>query len=122
MSSSCSHPSPVKRVSSERRNSISDLPPAMRSVPTKPASLGRPNISPLISPLGSWASTKPGHFFLCLPSLARSSNFNQSERRLGCIVSLMTSMRSALNVSRSVSVRSFEEKASRVFLASYFLR
>src|SRR5918997_3942804 len=44
MSSSCSQSSPVKRLSSESRNPISDDPPP-RWVPTIPCSLGKPNIS-----------------------------------------------------------------------------
>ena len=39
----------------------------------------------------------------------------------GCMVSLTTPSRSPLNASRSVSSLSFEEKASRVFCASYLL-
>ena len=40
----------------------------------------------------------------------------------GCTVFLTTPTSSLLSASRSVSSRSFVEKASRVFLASYFLR
>src|SRR5215204_5819072 len=55
-------------------------------------------------------------------SLSRCGAFSHSDTRVGCIVSLITSMSSLLRASRSVSVRSLAEKASRVFLASYFLR
>ncbi len=41
---------------------------------------------------------------------------------MGCIVSLTTLVKSSLKASRSVSSLSLAEKASRVFLASYFLR
>ena len=37
------------------------------------------------------------------------------------MVSLTAETSSSLNASRSVSLRSWAEKASRVFLASYFL-
>jgi hypothetical protein len=47
---------------------------------------------------------------------------SHKEAWAGCIVSLTTPTRSSLSVSRSVSLRSWAEKASRVFLASYFLR
>jgi hypothetical protein len=40
----------------------------------------------------------------------------------GCMVSLTTPTRSSRKASRSVSPLSLAEKASRVFLASYFLR
>src|SRR5215216_4025822 len=53
MSSSCSHSSPVKRASSERRKSIIGAPPGC--APMNPCSLGMPNISRW----GSWASTSP---------------------------------------------------------------
>ncbi len=49
------------------------------------------------------------------------SGRNHSETWAGCIVSLTTPTRSPLSASRSVSSRSWAEKASRVFLASYFL-
>jgi hypothetical protein len=57
----------------------------------------------------SWSSRLPG-------------GLNHSEACSGCIVSLTTETSSSLNASRSVSLRSWTEKASRVFLASYFLR
>jgi hypothetical protein len=50
-----------------------------------------------------------------------ASGRNHKETYAGCIVSLTTPTRSSLKASRSVSSRSFAEKASRVFLASYFL-
>ena len=50
------------------------------------------------------------------------SRRNQSETWAGCIVSLTTITRSSLKASRSVSSRILAEKASRVFIASYFLR
>src|SRR5215204_4791305 len=50
------------------------------------------------------------------------SGRSHSETCAGCIVSLTTPTRLPLNASRSVSSLSFAEKASRVFLASYFLR
>jgi hypothetical protein len=40
----------------------------------------------------------------------------------GCTVSRTTDVNSLFNASRSVSSRSFAEKVSSVFLASYFLR
>jgi hypothetical protein len=46
---------------------------------------------------------------------------SHSETWAGCIVSLTTPTRSPLSASRSVSSRNWAEKASRVFLASYFL-
>ena len=47
----------------------------------------------------------------------------QPQREVSGLHSLPTTpTRSSLNASRSVSSRSFVEKASRVFLASYFLR
>src|SRR5829696_77968 len=54
ISSSCSHPSPVKRASSERRKFTISCPPE-RCVPTSPCKRGKPNISRC----GSWASTRP---------------------------------------------------------------
>jgi len=50
------------------------------------------------------------------------SGRSHSETWAGCIVSLTTPTRSSLSASKSVSSRSLMEKASRVFLASYFLR
>jgi hypothetical protein len=50
------------------------------------------------------------------------SGRNHKETWAGCIVSLTTLTRSSLKASRSVSSLSLAEKASRVFLASYFLR
>jgi hypothetical protein len=50
------------------------------------------------------------------------SERNHKETWAGCIVSLTTPTRSPLNASRSVSSLSLVEKASRVFLASYFPR
>ena len=49
------------------------------------------------------------------------SGLSHSETCAGCIVSLTTPTRSSLNASRSVSLRNWAEKASRVFLASYLL-
>ena len=63
--------------------------------------------------------TRPAH--ACLPFEAMSGR-NHTETWAGCIVSLTTPTRSPLNASRSVSSLSFAENASRVFLASYFLR
>src|SRR5215211_6262098 len=51
----------------------------------------------------------------------RVSGRNHSETCAGCMVSLTTSTRSLLRDSRSVSFFNLVEKASRVFLASYFL-
>jgi len=58
------------------------------------------------------------------PSLPLGGNSGLSHKEMwaGCIVSLTTPTSSLLKVSRSVSFRSLAEKASRVFLASYFLR
>ena len=47
---------------------------------------------------------------------------NHSETWAGCIVSLTTPTSSLFSASRSVSCLSFAENASRVLLASYFLR
>jgi hypothetical protein len=47
---------------------------------------------------------------------------NHKETWAGCKVSLTTSTRSALSASRSVSLRSWAEKVSSVFLVSYLLR
>ena len=55
------------------------------------------------------------------PSFEAVSGRSHSETWAGCIVSPTTPTRSSLNASRSVWLRSFAEKASRVFLASYFL-
>src|SRR5215207_4480179 len=57
----------------------------------------------------------------CLP-FGGLSGRNHIETWAGCIVSLITPARSLFSVSRSVPSRSLAEKASRVFLASYFLR
>src|SRR5215212_10276001 len=54
MSSSCSHSSPVKRESSERRKLTIACPPE-RCPATSPCKRGKPNISRS----GSWASTRP---------------------------------------------------------------
>ena len=54
--------------------------------------------------------------------LRGSSGRSHKETWEGCIVSLTTPTRSSLRASRSVSSLSLAEKASRVFLASYFLR
>jgi hypothetical protein len=54
-------------------------------------------------------------------SLGVASGRNHSETWAGCIVSLTTPTSSPPKASRSVSSRSLAEKASRVFLASYFL-
>jgi hypothetical protein len=50
------------------------------------------------------------------------SGRSHRETWAGCIVSLTILTRSSLSASRSVSSLSLAEKASRVFLASYFLR
>src|SRR5829696_7808949 len=50
------------------------------------------------------------------------SGRNHTGTCAGCIVSLTTPTSSLLRASRSVSSLSLAEKASRVFLASYFLR
>jgi hypothetical protein len=63
-----------------------------------------------------WGCPTPS---LCLGG---GSGFSHRETWAGCIVSLTTPMRSPLRESRSVSSRSLEEKASRVFLASYLRR
>ena len=72
---------------------------------------------------GSWcAPRRIGRYRTsCLP-FGGLSGRNQSETWAGCIVSLTTPTRSSFNASRSVSSLSLEEKASKVFLASYFLR
>src|SRR5829696_8543217 len=49
------------------------------------------------------------------------SGRNHSETWAGCIVSLTTPTSSAFSASKSVSSLSLADKASRVFLASYFL-
>src|SRR5215210_3517585 len=54
ISSSCSHSSPVKRASSERRK-FTIAGPSERCAPTSPCNRGKPNMSRC----GSWASTKP---------------------------------------------------------------
>src|SRR5688572_10623680 len=54
MSSSCSHSSPVKRASSERRK-FTIAGPSERCAPTSPCNRGKPNMSRC----GSWASTSP---------------------------------------------------------------
>ena len=60
----------------------------------------------------------PTHAYLPFEAV---SERNHSETWAGCIVSLTTPTRSSLNAARSVWLRSLAEKASRVFLASYFL-
>jgi hypothetical protein len=50
------------------------------------------------------------------------SGRSHKETYAGCIVSLTTPTSSAFKASRSVSSRSLAEKASKVCLASYFLR
>src|SRR5215208_7346211 len=50
------------------------------------------------------------------------SGRNHKETCAGCIVSLTTPTSSLFSACRSVSSLSFAEKASSVFLASYFLR
>jgi hypothetical protein len=54
-------------------------------------------------------------------SFASLSERSQSDTWAGSMVSLTTPTRSALNASRSVSWRNLVEKASKVFLVSYFL-
>src|SRR5215208_7570469 len=54
ISSSCSHSSPVKRASSERRK-FTMAGPSARCAPTSPCNRGKPNMSRC----GSWASTRP---------------------------------------------------------------
>src|SRR5919107_4341506 len=54
MSSSCSHSSPVKRESSERRK-FTIAGPSERCAPPSPCKRGNPNMSRC----GSWASTRP---------------------------------------------------------------
>ena len=49
------------------------------------------------------------------------SGRNHSETLAGCMVSSTVVTNSAFKLSRSVSSRSLAEKASSVFLASYFL-
>ena len=56
---------------------------------------------------------------LCFETVSGRSH---KETWAGCIVSRTTPTRFSLKASRSVSALSLEEKASRVFLASYFLR
>jgi hypothetical protein len=60
----------------------------------------------------SWWPPAPPHF---------GGDRNHIETCAGCIVSLTTPTRSSFSASRCVSSRSLAEKASRVFLASYFL-
>ena len=62
-----------------------------------------------------------GSYCGCSPFRAGSGR-SQSETWAGCIVSLTTLTSSLFSASRSVSSLSVDEKASRVFLASYFLR
>jgi hypothetical protein len=50
------------------------------------------------------------------------SECSHKETWAGCMVSLTTPTRSSLSASRSVSLRSLAEKASRVLAASYLLR
>lgn len=57
---------------------------------------------------------------LLLSSSAKDRS--HSEACSGCIVSATTATGSSLKASRSVSSRSLLENASKVFLASYFLR
>jgi len=55
-------------------------------------------------------------------SFRAGSGCNHSEACAGCIVSLTTLTRSSLKALRSVSLRSFAEESSSVFLALYYLR
>jgi hypothetical protein len=57
-----------------------------------------------------------------LLSFGDVSGRNHKETWAGCIVSLTTTTTSLLRASRSVSSLSLAERASRVFLALYFLR
>jgi hypothetical protein len=77
-----------------------------------------PNVFPFLG----WC--KPKHYGSSAPqrSLTRVSGRNHKETWAGCIVSLTTFTSSSLRACRSVSSRSFAEKASRVLAASYFLR
>src|SRR5918992_3791714 len=62
-----------------------------------------------------------GSYSVC-PPFGAVSGRNHTDTWAGCIVSFTTPTKSLLRASRSVSSRSVAEKASKVFLASYFLR
>jgi hypothetical protein len=62
-----------------------------------------------------------GSYSACSPFGAVAGR-NHKETWAGCIVSLTTPTTSLFSACKSVSSLSFAEKASRVFLASYFLR
>ena len=66
--------------------------------------------------VGMYCSQTSGSYSACSP-FGVVSGRNHTETWAGCIVSLTTPTRSSLKASRSVSSRSVEEKASRVFLA-----
>jgi hypothetical protein len=66
-------------------------------------------------------SQTSGYYFACSPFGAVAGR-NHTDTCAGCIVSFTTPSRSILRASRSVSFFNLVEKASRVFLASYFLR
>jgi hypothetical protein len=61
-------------------------------------------------------SQTSGSYSACSPFGAVAGR-NHTDTCAGCIVSLTTPTRSLLRASRSVSLRSLAEKASRVFLA-----
>src|SRR5215213_5713514 len=65
---------------------------------------------------------KPASSYCGCSLLLAVSDRNHSETWAGCIVSLTNPTRSSLTASRSVLSRRVAEKASSVFLASYFLR
>ncbi len=77
--------------------------------------------SPALAPSGQEDEPHRHRLAVRLP-FASVSGRNHSETCAGCIVLLTTATRSSLRASRSVSWLSVAEKASRVFLASYFLR
>jgi hypothetical protein len=65
---------------------------------------------------------EPRNCFSVCPLIEAVSVRSHRETWAGCIVSLTTPRRSSLNESRSAFFLSVDEKVSRVFLASYFLR
>src|SRR5215210_8470116 len=79
--------------------------------------------------LGTWVNRAAKAHSLCpasriaalLFSHCSGSGRNHRETWAGCIVSLTTPISSAFSASKSVSSLSLAVKASRVFLASYFL-
>src|ERR671916_759813 len=62
------------------------------------------------------------HSYVVCCSFEPVSGCNHKETWAGCIVSLTTPTSSSFSAARFVASLSLTEKASRVFLASYFLR